>query len=186
MNFLIVGLAIWVLVHFIPSLAPSLKKNLQSKLGETGYKIFFTISIVVSLGLIIYGWRGTLPSHLFSFSFATKTVTMGLMLLSIILFGAAKYPTRIKNIIRHPQLTGVAVWSVAHLISNGDTRSVVLFGTLGIWAVLEMLFISRREGAWTKIAVPGWSGESKGFLISIAVYVVLVFAHPYLSGVALR
>ena len=30
--------------------------------------------------------------------------------------------------MRHPQLTAVIVWAVAHLLVNGDLASIVLFG----------------------------------------------------------
>ncbi len=186
MSYLIIGLVIWVLVHFIPTLAPTMKKVLLLKFGEKGYKLFFAVDIAIALALIIYGWKNTVPSQIYQLSFATKPVTIGLMFVAIILFGAAKYPTRIKNYIRHPQLTGMTLWSVAHLISNGDSRSLILFGTMGIWAILEMFLINKRDGLWIKISPPPLAREAIGLIISTIVYVALVFLHPYLSGVALR
>jgi len=186
MNLLISGLAIWVIVHFIPSMMPGMKQSILGKLGAKGYKLLFTLCIVVALGLIIYGWRSSVTEQIYTLSFATRTVTIGLMLLSMILFGAANYPTRIKNIIRHPQLMAVTVWSIAHLISNGDSRSIVLFGTMGIWALLEMVLISKREGAWKKIEAPAMFREIRGLVISVVIFVVVFYLHEYLSGVALR
>ena len=39
--------------------------------------------------------------------------------------------------LRHPMLTGVVVWAVAHLLVNGDVASLVLFGWMGLWALAE-------------------------------------------------
>ena len=100
------------------------------------------------------------------------------------LFGAAHQPTRIKRVVRHPQLTGMLVWSLSHLLSNGDTRSLALFGGLGLWALIEMLLISRREGAWQKPHGPALSIEVRGIVISTVVFFVLVFLHPYFAGVS--
>ncbi len=61
------------------------------------------------------------------------------------------------------------VWATAHLLLNGDSRSVLLFGWLGIWALLEIVFISRREGEWVKKPVPGWSREIRGLAISLVI-----------------
>jgi uncharacterized membrane protein len=43
-------------------------------------------------------------------------------------------------------MTAVLLWSASHLLTNGDSRSVSLFGGLAIWALLEIILINRREG----------------------------------------
>jgi hypothetical protein len=53
--------------------------------------------------------------------------------------------TRITRVIRHPQLTAVKTWAVAHLLVNGDLASVILFGGLLAWAVVEVILINRAE-----------------------------------------
>lgn len=185
MEILIGGLLLWTLVHLTPSLAQSLKTSLTEKLGGNGYKAAFTLLIIASLVLISYGWRHTIPVHLYQLPAFTRHIGMLFILIAFILFAAAYYPTRIKKLIRHPQLTGVVVWSAAHLLINGDSRSVLLFSGIGIWAILEMIFISRREGVWSKPVAPSWTREFMGLAISLVVFVVAAIAHPYLSGVAL-
>ena len=39
---------------------------------------------------------------------------------------------------------------MSHLLANGDGRSIVLFGGLGLWAVVAIVAINRRDGAWQK------------------------------------
>jgi uncharacterized membrane protein len=115
-----------------------------------------------------------------------KPLSLILLLVAFFLFGAAKHQTRIKRVIRHPQLASVIVWSSAHLLLNGDSRSVVLFGWMGCWAVLEIVFINKREGPWIKPESPGWKQEIKGGLISLAIFVVVIFLHPYIAGVSVK
>jgi len=186
MEMLILGLAIWSIVHFIPSLAQPLKLKWQTALGEKGYKASFAIIVVISLGLIISGWRSSTPEYLYTLPAFTKHIAMLMMVFAFILFGAAKYQTRIKRIIRHPQLTSIIVWASAHLMLNGDSRSVVLFSTMGIWAILEIIFINKRVGAWNKPEVPSIGLELRGLGISIVMLIVVVMLHPYIAGVSIK
>ncbi len=67
------------------------------------------------------------------------------------------------RIVRHPQLTGVSIWAFAHLMMNGDSRSIVLFGTMFIWAILSIAaLINRRDGEWVKQPVPGLGKGDQG------------------------
>ncbi|RLA32229.1 MAG: NnrU protein, partial [Gammaproteobacteria bacterium] len=90
---------------------------------------------------------------------------------------------RIKRIFRHPMLTGVFIWAVAHLLVNGTTRALVLFGGLGIWALLEIVLINKRDGAYTKPDSPDFSEELKGTFISAGFLLFILFLHPYFAGV---
>ena len=128
------------------------------------------------------GWRSALPELVYLPPEVLRKPGMLLVLVAIILFAASGAPTRIKQVLRHPQLTGLLLWCAAHLMMNGDSRSVPLFGGLAIWAVLAMIGINRRDGEWVKPEAPPWSREIVLLLIGGAVYVGLVFAHPWLSG----
>jgi uncharacterized membrane protein len=161
------------------------KVFLITQLGEKAYKILFTVLMFTSLALMIFGWRSTVPSLLYQLPEFTRHIAMLLVLVAFILFGASNYPTRIKQFIRHPQLTGVVVWALAHLVLNGDSRSVLLFGGMGLWAILEIVFINRREGEWVKQPVPAWAREIRGLAISLVVFVVVVMVHPYMTGVSI-
>jgi len=150
MLLLILGVLLWSAAHLSKAAAPGVRAGLIERLGEGPYKGLFALTIVASLVLIVVGWRSTLPSALWHPPAAMRHVTMLLMPFAVILFVSARAPTDIKQFIRHPQLTGVKLWAVAHLLSNGELRSVVLFGGLLAWAVLEVIFINRRDGAWVK------------------------------------
>jgi uncharacterized membrane protein len=109
---------------------------------------------------------------------------MAVMFLAILLLGAAQGASRIRQWIRHPMLTGVLVWAVGHLLANGDSKSLILFGGLGLWALISIITISRNEGAWVKPAKLATAGRE---LLSIAIaailYVILVLIHPWIAGV---
>ena len=186
MEMMIAGLLLWSAVHFVPSLAQPLKKRWIGAMGESGYKLAFAAMVIVALLLIIFGWRQALPTHVYVLPLAVKHLSMLLMVFAFVLFGAAKHPTRIKRYVRHPQLASVIVWATAHLLVNGDSRSIVLFGGMAVWATLEMIFINRRYGVWVKPPAPGWPEEFKGLAISAVMLVFVVIGHPYIAGVSIK
>jgi len=185
MTLLILGLLLWSGVHFIPSLAIPLKNNWKNRLGDKGYQLSFSLIVVLSLLLIVFGWRSITPTTIYTLPEVTRPVALLLMVLAFLLFGASHNVTRIKQFIRHPQLSSVIVWSFAHLLANGDNRSLVLFGGMAVWAILEMLAINRREGAWVKAEIPSWPVEIKGNAISLIILIVTALAHPYIAGVSI-
>ena len=142
--------------------------------------------IVFSLVLMVFGWRSSVPEPVYAVMPELQPVALLLIIVGCILFGASRYRTRIKRVIRHPQLTGLAAWAVAHLMLNGDIRSVVMFGTLAAWAVISIVAINRRDGEWVKPEAPSWGREIMGVVISLAVFVLFVFIHPYITGVPVR
>jgi len=185
MVILIAGLLLWWGVHFVPSLAPGLRAQLVAKMGLGGYKGLFSILIVTSLVLIVLGWRSTPPEDVYLPPAWGRQATMALMVIALLLFFAARLPNNLKRLLRHPQLTGVALWALAHLLSNGEMRSLVLFVGLGAWALLEMVLINRRVGEWVRPApVPAvknvvWVG------VALVIYGLLLYLHKYITGISL-
>ncbi len=184
MIWLVLGVALWSGVHLIPSLGLSLKAGLIQKLGENGYKGVFSVMIITAIILIVVGWRATDPVTLYDPPNWAGSSTALLMFNAFVLFVAANHPTRLKRVIRHPQLTGILLWSIAHLIANGDSRSLILFGGLGLWSLIEIRMINSREGAWVKPDAPSILIEIRGLAIGIVVFMAALFLHPYFAGVA--
>jgi len=183
MGTLVAGVLVWSIVHLFPALAAGSRQALIARLGNGPYRGLFALSIVVSLVCIVLGWRSTMPVDVYAPSPALRPVTLVLVYFALVLFVSARLPTDIKRVIRHPQLTGVLTWAIAHLLSNGDSRSLVLFGGLGLWAIVEIIVISGREGAWRKPEPVGAMRSALPVLIGAIAWVVLAFAHPWIAGV---
>ena len=186
MTMMICGLLVWSLVHFIPSLAPGVKEVWQAKLGASGYQGTFAVCVLAGLGLIVMGWRSAQPTPVYLPPEALRVPALGLMLVAFLLLAYTRAPGRIKRVVRHPQLTGVGIWGVAHLLLNGDSRSVVLFGAMSLWCVIEIIAINRREGAWTKPAAPPLKSELVTVAMGLVALAVFIFLHPYIAGVPIR
>jgi len=182
MALLILGLLLFAGVHLVPSLAPDLKANCHNKLGEGGYKGGFSLLLLLSFGLIIFGWRSALPELIYLPSPALKPLALVLLVLGFFLFVVSNRPSRVRQWIRHPQLSGLFMWALAHLLLNGDNLSLVLFTAMGLWAIVEIIAINRREGVWVKSEPPALGTEIASLLITAVVIAVVIAVHPYLSG----
>lgn len=182
---LVLGIVIWAAAHLFVALAPERRKRIIDTIGLNPYKGLFSLTLVLALVLIVMGWKAMPGEFLYVPDAGMRHVTMFLMPFAVILFTSARAPTDIKQIIRHPQLTSVKLWAVAHLLSNGETRAVILFSGMLAWAVLEVIFINRRDGAWVRPARVGAMKTTISVVIALLVTAALVFGHRLFTGVAL-
>ncbi|MBT5072473.1 MAG: NnrU family protein [Kordiimonadaceae bacterium] len=182
MDMLLAGLFLWAGVHYIPGLMPNVKEKLVATLGGA-YRPVFALAIISSILLIVFGWKSTSPEFIYEPLSDASQVTGVLMIICFYLLGAANGPSNAKRFIRHPMLSGVIVWGGAHLLANGDSRSVILFGGMIIWATTEILVINKREGAYEKPEPVPMNKDIIKLLVAIVIYGVVVFAHPYIAGV---
>ena len=142
MNFLLLclGLVLWVAGHLFKRTAP----DLRAGMGNAG-KGLAALVILGGLVLMIMGYRGAEFVNLWFPPAWTVHLNNLLMLVAVFVYGMSATKGRLRGRMRHPQLTAVKIWAVAHLLVNGDLASVVLFGGLLAWAVLEVIVINRSE-----------------------------------------
>ncbi len=182
MLWLAVGVLLWSLLHLFPSFAPEARAGLVARVGEWPFKGLFALVIVGSIVLMVLGWRAVEPVTLYTLPSLARGAATALMIVALVLVVAPYIPTNIRRAVRHPQLTAVLVWATAHLLAAGDNRSMVLFGGIGLWSVVAMALISRREGDWERPEVKPPTGDAVAVVVGIVAYLVLLFAHPWLFG----
>ena len=78
-------------------------------------------------------------------------------------------------------LTGFLLWAVAHLLVNGDVPSFVLFGGLGLWALVEMAVINRAEPNWTPPQKGSIAKDAMFLAISVVLLFVIGLIHTWLG-----
>ena len=144
MTLLALGLILWIGAHLFKRLAPAAR----ARLGDPGRGM---VAAAIGLGvvLMIIGYRGAEGAFFWGRNPALVGINNLLMLASVYLFAASGMKTAIARRMRHPMLTGVLLWAVAHLLVNGDTPSFLLFGGLGVWAVAQMAIINIQAPDWT-------------------------------------
>jgi uncharacterized membrane protein len=108
------------------------------------------------------------------------------------------------RVTRHPIMWGVILWAAVHILARGDLASLVFFGGFLVLAALGTALIDARKADalgedWKRFAdvtsnVPfgaivngrnrfvlgeiGWNRIG----VALALYVALLFAHPYVFG----
>jgi uncharacterized membrane protein len=184
MTLLTLGVLLFAGLHLIKSLAPGLRSAWQRRLGANGYKGLFSLLVLGSLALIVFGWRGATPTFVYAPVPALKIPALLLLALAFLLLVVSSRPSRLRRLLRHPQLSGVTLWGIAHLLLNGDSRALVLFGGMALWSVVEMVAINRREGVWIKTPAPGPGAEVVNLVITAVVLAAVIWLHPWLSGVS--
>ena len=184
MEQLITGVLIWSLLHFLPAADLGLRKSAISKIGENPYKGIFALLMALSIYLMISGWKMTVPELIYLPPAWGRHVSALLILIAFVLLLAPYPANNFQRILRHPQLTGVACWGVGHLFSNGEIRSVVLFGGLAAWAIIEILLINRRDGARSRPPAAPIRNDILLLVLGGVIYGVLLYAHPWLFGVS--
>jgi len=183
MTLLIAGVALWSTAHLFPAIAPGVRAKLAAQFGEGPYKGLFALDIVIALVLIVYGWKTATTSVIYSAPLHGGLVPSAFMFLAITLFVTSKTPSNLKRYIRHPQISAVLVWAISHLLTNGDSRSLVLFGGMAIWAILEMTFINIRDGRWEKPASIPVAKDVITVTVATIVFAALAHFHASLFGV---
>ena len=184
MIMLITGVLVWSLVHFLPSLAPGLKRSIEGSLGENGYKGTFSLCMVAAILLMVFGWKSSGEHLVYEAPSWGGIVTFILMIGSAILFFAPYMKNSISAYLRHPQLLAVALFGIGHLVAVGHVRSLVLFGGLSLWALLEIPLIKRRDGPREP---PGPASFRQNLILVVAgtvFFMVFLFTHEKLFGIA--
>lgn len=181
MTLLVLGIAVFIGIHLLPTFAPT-RHKLIGRMGEGGYKGMFSIVSAAGLALIIFGkaYAGFVP--VWTPPAWTRHLALTLMPFAFILLVAAYLPSNIKRLTAHPMLWGVTLWAAAHLSANGDLASLLLFGSLGAYALFDMLSANRRGAAPSSKSFPA-SRTIAVVAIGLAAYAAFLFLHPYLFGV---
>jgi uncharacterized membrane protein len=205
-----------------------LRGRLVAILGERGFLAVFSLIAAVSISYLIWLYN-TLPrfDYLWMPSPERYMTAKLLMPLAVILAAGGflvKNPTNVgaermltenpeggrdlarglTRITRHPFQWGVLIWSLAHMLANGDRVSVIFFATFGILAGFGTVLIDRKKAQklgeqWSGYAavtsnIPFAAilgGRNRLVLrelwlpvaLGLALYCLLLFRHEWVSGV---
>lgn len=182
---LILGLIVFLGAHVFVTMRDR-RAAAIARLGY-GYRVIFALVSLVGLVLIIYGYaqyraHGWIqiwnPPHFL------HHITVGLMLIAVILVLAAYIPSHIRTRAKHPMLAGIKLWAFAHLLSNGDLGSILLFGSFLAWGVYARIAAKKRGDRGSQVAPVGWTNDIIAVVLGIVVYLALGYVfHPIVIGV---
>ncbi|UZD90153.1 NnrU family protein [Cognatishimia activa] len=174
MTLLVIGLGLWVAAHLFKRVAP----GLRGPMGDKG-KGLVALVIFGAVALMVVGYRAADYTHLWDRTGWSTPVNNILMVFALYFTSPGPKKGAIFYKLRHPMLTGTILWVIAHLLVNGDLASLVLFGGIGLWALLEIVVINRAEGDWEPNPKGTVAKDAMFFAISILLVGVIGYIHTF-------
>ncbi|WP_025660433.1 NnrU family protein [Rhizobium sp. IBUN] len=190
MTLLIVGIIIFLGLHLIRVIAPGFRQSMIDSLGENGWKLAYSIVSILALILLIYGFGQArqVTGLLYTPPVWMAHITLTLMLLAMICLVASLLPAGYIAVkAKHPMVLSVKIWAFSHLLANGETSSVLLFGAFLAWGVILRIALKRRERAGELTLRPFVSGKYDLYAViigAIAWALITFNLHELLIGVA--
>lgn len=176
MQVLVLGVVLWSIAHLFKRIAP----GARARLGVMPGKMAVAVLTLAALGLMIIGYRRAEFIPVYEPMAGMGHLNNLMMLVSVFLMGVPHSKGVVKARLRHPMLSGVVVWALAHLLVNGDAASLVLFGGLGAWALVAMILINAQE-SWTPPAPGRLRSDAIGAGITVVVFAVIAALHIWLG-----
>ena len=181
---LVLGLAVFLGSHIFVTFRDT-RAALIARLG-VGYRVLFALVALIGLALIVKGYTDYRAHELVQVwtpPAFMRHITITLMLFAAI-FIAALIPSHIKAWIKHPMVTSVKTWALAHLLSNGDLGSILLFGAFLLWGGYARVAAKRRGDRGFANPPAGWTNDGIVVVVGVAVFFLLAYYfHPYVIGV---
>lgn len=194
----ILAFAVFLALHSIPAI-PGIRQRLVAILGRKLYLATYSLISIAALAWVFHAafaldylelwapaaWQAWVA--IASVPVALFLLVAGLISpnpLSISFRRGEEKAGAIVAVTRHPVLWGFVLWAFGHLVVNGDLRSVMLFGALGIFAVIGMVMTERRN---RRRLGASWSADTKSssvlpFAAIIRGRAALSFDRPMVIG----
>jgi len=174
MILLILGLALFWAAHLFKRLAPGVRADL----GDRG-KGLVAVALLVSVVLMVLGYRGAPDVPVYDPIPGIGHLNNAAMLVSVFLLSVGGPKGTLYTRMRHPMLWGTVIWAASHLLVNGDLASLVLFGGIGVWALVTMAVIN-RAGPWLQpTSGRGLVGDAMGLAGTVVLYGLIALVHAW-------
>ena len=197
MTVLIIGLVLFLGIHFTRIVAEEPRARCIAKHGPNAWKGVYSLISALGLGLTVwgYGLARQSPQLLWAPLPGSAHIAALLTLIAFVLLAAAYVPNNgIKRAVGHPMMAGTAIWALAHLPANGTLADLLLFGGFFVWSVLGFLSARGRDQAAAQnageksvpVSLPPASALATSLTVGIGAAAWAVFAmwlHVLVIGV---
>jgi len=177
-----------LLLFFIPHVLRELKLRqlvIDSLPSEGAYKGVYSLVALAGLALIIWGKSSASFIMIWQPVYELRFISQVLMIPAMILVVDGNLPMSfMRKNLRNPMLLGVFFWSLAHLWSNGDLASMLLFGSFAIWSGMKFTLLGLSAGQSEKPASFLW--DIIALVGGLILYAVISIFHGQLFGVGLE
>jgi uncharacterized membrane protein len=181
---LYLGLILFCGTHLFSTIFPASRDRFKANMSVGAFKGLYSLANAVGLALLVWAYvagrgEGTL---LYEPWYAARHVALLIILLAFILIFSNGSQSHIRGTVKHPFSIGIALWSIAHLMMNGEPAVVGIFGGFLVVALADLVF-SFARGKIPRFE-PRWSHDLRGIAVGVILYLVFAFGfHPYVLNV---
>lgn len=173
---LVLGVGLWWAAHLFKRVTPARR----AAMGDAG-KGAVAAAIGVGIVLMIIGYRGTDFIPVWNPPVFMVHINNTLMLIALYMLSPAPKRGKLLAGMRHPMLTGFGIWTVAHLLVNGDLASIIMFGGLLIWAILTVRIVNAAEPVWERGTGGSYAKDAMFLVASVVLMGVIGMIHNWLG-----
>ena len=178
MAILALGLVIFLGLHSTRIFAEGGRAKAIAWLGDGSWKAIYSLLSIIGFFLIVRGFAQARWNviELWTPPVWTRHIVILLMLFSAILMGAYIFKkSHFAVAAHHPMVWSVAIWAAGHLLSNGSSADLVLFGAFLVWAVADLRssYARDRRNAMTYPA-PNWAATIGAVLLGVVMWIALL------------
>jgi uncharacterized membrane protein len=181
MALLVAGFILFFGTHLAPGVF-GLRQYLVEQLGENRFRGLYIASSVLGMVGIITGKATANYIGIYMPPLWAIPVVPVIIALAFIFLAALLIPSNFLGLTRHPMLWGITLWSIGHLLANGDLASIIMFGGFGAYALISMRSLNKR-GAQKSTILYSRFRDILVVIVGLTVYVLIAWLHPYLIGV---
>lgn len=207
----IAAFVVFFLSHSIPT-RPKIKSRLVAKTGALGFALLYSaLSIAILTWIIIAAGRAPFVELWAWAPWQNHVPLTGMLLATLILTLAFGQPNPLSfggwnnarfdpedcgliGWVRHPLLLALLIWSLAHLVPNGNLAHVIVFGLFAGFSLLGMRIIDKRSKRI--LGLENWQHLSntrrrltltrRGIMRLVTggfIYLVILYSHEMVIGV---
>ncbi|WP_083006523.1 NnrU family protein [Halomonas sp. GT] len=188
MTIMIIGLLIFLGSHSVRIVAEDWRQQQIAKLGETTWKLAYSVVSVIGLAIAIYGFGQMRldPIYIWFPPMGLRHAVALLMVPAFIMLVAAYVPhNAIKAKLGHPMMLAVKIWAFSHLLANGRLGDIIFFAAFLVWAILAFKAAKKRDRLQPVNPVPtSVSATIATVVIGLITYVLFaLYLHTLVIGV---
>jgi uncharacterized membrane protein len=172
---------VFAIVHLNPAI-PSWKAHAVQTFGKAYGPAYGIISLFL-LVACLWAFRQAEVVTLYDPPSWGRLANFALSLIGFLFIGIFLFRGSWRNLIKVPMATGIGLWALGHLLANGDTRTVMLFGGLAGVAILQGVLKLQGSGFTPSEERAGHNLLS--LLGGLALYGLAAQLHSVIAGVPL-
>ncbi len=176
-------LALFIFLFGVVHLNPAIlqwRDHAKQTFGKAYGPVYGVVSLLLLTGCL-WAFRAADVSALYEPPSWGRHANFALTLVGFIFIGIFLFRGSWRNSLKYPMALGISLWALGHLIANGDTRTTVLFGGLGLFAILHAM-LKARSGPFMPSEVRN-GHNLMSVLAGVALYALAAQLHVIIAGV---